>query len=175
VINKKEALVDPQLWNLYSYCGNKPITFYDPNGEELKKVTLSTLKGTKNFFSYLDDSFSPLVNKFVKSAKNAGIDITFRDAFRPEGEQKKRQKNKSSITPAKAGTSLHESGFAVDINWSKIPKNNKKKLIKLANKAGLSWGGNFKKPDNVHFYKEVPGGRKNRSKYITSARKEYKK
>ena len=32
VINKKEALLDPQRWNLYSYCRNNPITYLDPDG-----------------------------------------------------------------------------------------------------------------------------------------------
>ncbi len=33
VINKKEALLDPQRWNLYSYCRNNPITYLDPDGK----------------------------------------------------------------------------------------------------------------------------------------------
>jgi RHS repeat-associated protein len=32
--NRDEALVNPQLWNLYSYCRNNTITFLDPNGLE---------------------------------------------------------------------------------------------------------------------------------------------
>ncbi len=37
VINKDEALVNPQLWNLYAYCRNNPITYLDPDGRtELK-------------------------------------------------------------------------------------------------------------------------------------------
>jgi RHS repeat-associated protein len=34
VINKEEALVNPQLWNLYSYCRNNPATYLDPDGRE---------------------------------------------------------------------------------------------------------------------------------------------
>lgn len=33
VISKKEALVDPQRWNLYAYCRNNPITYLDPDGK----------------------------------------------------------------------------------------------------------------------------------------------
>lgn len=29
VINRQEALVNPQLWNLYSFCRNSPVTFID--------------------------------------------------------------------------------------------------------------------------------------------------
>jgi RHS repeat-associated protein len=32
VINKDEALANPQLWNLYSYCRNNPVTYFDPDG-----------------------------------------------------------------------------------------------------------------------------------------------
>jgi len=33
VINREEAISNPQLWNLYSYCRNNPVTFMDPDGE----------------------------------------------------------------------------------------------------------------------------------------------
>jgi RHS repeat-associated protein len=44
IINRVEALYNPQLWNLYAYCRNNPITFMDPDGRDiledlLKKVT----------------------------------------------------------------------------------------------------------------------------------------
>jgi RHS repeat-associated protein len=32
IINREEALYNPQLWNLYSYCRNNPITFMDTDG-----------------------------------------------------------------------------------------------------------------------------------------------
>jgi RHS repeat-associated protein len=34
VINKEEALVNLQLWNLYAYCRNNPVTFLDPDGRD---------------------------------------------------------------------------------------------------------------------------------------------
>jgi RHS repeat-associated protein len=33
VINREEALSNPQLWNLYAFCRNNPVTFLDPTGE----------------------------------------------------------------------------------------------------------------------------------------------
>lgn len=35
VINKPNALGNPQLWNLYSFCANNPVTFLDPDGREI--------------------------------------------------------------------------------------------------------------------------------------------
>ena len=32
VRNKDEAIGNPQLWNLYTYCSNNPITYMDPDG-----------------------------------------------------------------------------------------------------------------------------------------------
>jgi RHS repeat-associated protein len=38
IINRVEALSNPQLWNLYAYCRNNPITFFDPDGRSDKDV-----------------------------------------------------------------------------------------------------------------------------------------
>jgi RHS repeat-associated protein len=37
VINKEESLYNPQLWNLYSFCRNNPITYIDTNGMKDKQ------------------------------------------------------------------------------------------------------------------------------------------
>ena len=39
VINKEEALANPQLWNLYAYCGNNPVTYHDPDGMRINPIT----------------------------------------------------------------------------------------------------------------------------------------
>jgi RHS repeat-associated protein len=44
IINKEEALYNPQLWNLYSYCRNNPITFLDANGMKDKPFNPKTDK-----------------------------------------------------------------------------------------------------------------------------------
>jgi len=36
IINKKEALFNPQLWNLYAYCRNNPITYFDIDGRKIQ-------------------------------------------------------------------------------------------------------------------------------------------
>jgi RHS repeat-associated protein len=65
VINKEEALVNPQLWNLYSYCRNNPVTFFDPDGREIRtndqtiRLAIS-LAGATN-------TGGPIVNSAIQS------------------------------------------------------------------------------------------------------------
>jgi RHS repeat-associated protein len=40
IINRVEALYNPQLWNLYAYCRNNPITYYDPDGRDYDNMWL---------------------------------------------------------------------------------------------------------------------------------------
>jgi RHS repeat-associated protein len=46
VINRDEALSNPQLWNLYSFCRNNPVSFLDPDGrvEILPQLTIHYVK-----------------------------------------------------------------------------------------------------------------------------------
>ncbi len=48
IINKGEALVNPQLWNLYSYCRNNPISYFDPDGR-LERYKKGANKGKIRF------------------------------------------------------------------------------------------------------------------------------
>jgi RHS repeat-associated protein len=41
VMTKRGAINNPQLWNLYSYCRNNPITFLDPDGKDSKKRVIT--------------------------------------------------------------------------------------------------------------------------------------
>jgi RHS repeat-associated protein len=45
IINREEALSNPQLWNLYSYCRNNPITFTDPDGRAVVLGGFLAVKG----------------------------------------------------------------------------------------------------------------------------------
>lgn len=122
------------------------------------------LKGMSS--AYVDDEFAPKLEKWIELAKSKGVEITFNEAFRSTEYQASLSKNPFAITPAKPGSSLHEAGFAVDINFerlSDIPNGLSKKeqqeiLLETAKQAGLNWGGNFNKPDFPHFYFD-PGSR----------------
>jgi RHS repeat-associated protein len=57
VVNKEEALKNPQLWNLYSFCRNNPATYWDPTGDvEIISAFsinyLSSIKLYKDFGSF---------------------------------------------------------------------------------------------------------------------------
>ncbi|RFT15311.1 MAG: YD repeat protein [Candidatus Saccharicenans subterraneus] len=39
VINKDAALTNPQLWNLYTFCRNNPVTYWDPDGAIVRTFT----------------------------------------------------------------------------------------------------------------------------------------
>ena len=154
--------------NFYAYVLNNPASFVDPFGLKLCKVFLPGLGNT-----YLDDSFYPRVKKWMDANDKAGIPIDFSQGFRTTEQQQALASDPAATTPAAAGNSLHEAGFAVDIRWSKVPKSQQGIVVQNATNAGLVWGGNFKhpKPDPVHFQRD-PGNRKDR---IKEAQDEYKK
>ena len=40
VISREEALINPQLWNLYAYCRNNPVIYFDPDGRDYDNMWL---------------------------------------------------------------------------------------------------------------------------------------
>jgi len=154
--------------NTFLYVAANPLRFIDPWGLKLCWTYLPGMGKT-----YLDDSFCPAVLDFITRNAQVEIPVTFNEAFRSSQYQASLANNPNATTPAARGTSLHEAGFAIDINWSQIPPALRDVVVQYARKAGLSWGGNFSKPDPVHFYIEVPGGRGNRSKYIGEAQRDF--
>lgn len=93
-----------------------------------------------------------------------GISLTFGEAFRTTTEQKTLEEEKGDVA-AKAGTSLHEASRAKVSRWRK--KGLMGQIVDNAKAVGISWGNSFGEP--WHFFREVPGGRVNRSKYIQRA------
>lgn len=156
--------------NLYVYVLNNPMKWTDPLGLKLCATNLPGIGDTQ-----LDDSVAPLVEDFIRRNTEDGIDVIFTEAFRTTEYQEALTRNPNAITPARPSTSLHEAGFGFDISWRRIPSEDRRTVVENARQAGLRWGGNFKKPDPVHFYKEVPGGRTKRSIYIKEAQGDFKK
>jgi RHS repeat-associated protein len=87
VINKDEALVNPQLWNLYSYCRNNPITFFDPDGcADLNLANIAWKVGNNDYsvtVTFKEGGNNPVKETLktafeasIKAAVEGGADIT---------------------------------------------------------------------------------------------------
>ncbi len=127
------------------------------------------LRARQDVKSYLDDEFYPKVQNFFGSLEAQGITPVVTDAFRTPSDQQSRLQT-SNFGPAQVGSSLHEAGFAIDINWKSYKNSQQSLILDAARDAGLSWGGRFKKYDPVHFYFD-PG---NRSAIIPTAQERYR-
>jgi hypothetical protein len=107
--------------------------------------------------AYLDPDFADKVGDFIGKMQAAGIPLQITQAYRSPEQQAVVRNDPTAITPAQH--SLHSTGNAIDINIQKIKMDPAMlaRTVQLAASSGLQWGGNFRKPDPVHFYSD-PGG-----------------
>jgi RHS repeat-associated protein len=157
--------------NLYGYTFDDPINFVDPSG---LKLCRKWLRGVGN--TYLDDQFAPAVDDFLTAADELGVhDLNVTSAFRTTQHQQALRADPSgtgATTPAT--NSLHSAGWAIDVNFRSRSAEDRQSILDAADASGLSWGGNFSKPDRVHFYKDPTGGNKKlRKKLIKQAQDDY--
>jgi RHS repeat-associated protein len=71
IINKGEALSNPQLWNLYCYCMNNPITYLDPDGRIFKESSKEEIYQKVPVIKQIDDA----IEKF-NQARQFCMDMT---------------------------------------------------------------------------------------------------
>nr|WP_275672469.1 RHS repeat-associated core domain-containing protein [Thermomonas alba] len=142
--------------NTYAYTSGNPISYVDSLGLKLCRVNL--LGG-----SYLiDQKIAGNLANFVSEMQAAGINTTFNYVFRTTEEQTKlwNDRHNNSNPVARPGTSRHESGFAFDINISRLPVSQQQQLINIANKNGFFRLPNGKDPPHFeadpikHGYKD---------------------
>lgn len=104
--------------------------------------------------TYLNPEFADKVGDFIQKAREQGVSLQFTSGYRDQAKQDDLRDNPTAITPAR--DSLHSAGRGVDISWKGVDKAAAGKVLEAAKAAGLSWGGDFSKPDPVHFYSD-PG------------------
>jgi hypothetical protein len=121
----------------------------DPPATQLVPTTLPGLGNT-----YLDQSMVPKVNEFIANAAAHGVNLHFNSAYRTPEHQAALHNDPNAITPA--DNSLHSAGFAVDVNYSSLPANQRQIIRDAATAAGLQWGGDFRSADPPHFYADPP-------------------
>ena len=103
--------------------------------------------------TYLDPGFADKVGDFIQKAKKQGISLQFASGYRDQEKQDGLRTDPTAITPARH--SLHSAGRGVDIANPMVGRT-QTAILEAAKDAGLSWGGDFSKPDPVHFYSD-PG------------------
>ncbi len=104
--------------------------------------------------TYLNPDFADKVGDFIQKAANQGISLQFTQGYRDQATQDALHNDPAAITPAQ--NSLHSAGRGVDIHWRAMDPAAQDKVVQAAKAAGLSWGGDYSKPDPVHFYDD-PG------------------
>ena len=48
IVHKDVAIYNPQLWNLYAYCRNNPITYMDPDGRSEVEIKITRSESSEN-------------------------------------------------------------------------------------------------------------------------------
>ena len=84
---------------------------------------------------YVDDKAYTQVTGFLMDLQDWGIDVKVTDAFRTNGMQAILSGNQYG--GAAYGTSLHEAGFAIDINWKDLASDQRTFALDRANAWGL--------------------------------------
>jgi len=123
--------------------------------EKIRKKKLRIEKERRKFF-FAPDFAKSLVAAFSELNEH-GIEPQINSGFRSVGDQTGLRKDGAGKNPVAKGTSLHQAGYAVDINGTGDPQF--KTIRRVMKKHGFSWGGYFKKPDPPHFFMN-PFGRK---------------
>jgi hypothetical protein len=120
---------------------------------------------------YVDDSIYDRVVGFIGELNAAGVPIAVTDAFRTNGMQALLTGNQYG--GVSYGTSLHEAGYAIDVNWNDLTNAQRALTLQMADKYGMSWGGGFRPTDPVHFFVDPFNSMGDRKAAIKGTQKEF--
>ena len=101
-----------------------------------------------NVKPYFSTELADILTTAITQLNKDGIVPYITSAFRDSSDQKRMQQGASGSNPA-AKTSLHQAGYAVDVNTR---TSDFKEIKALLMKNGLSWGGYFRRVDPPHFF-----------------------
>jgi len=122
---------------------------------------------------YFDASIMDQIRGFFQDVKEQEIPVVMTEGFRTNDMQSQVAGNQYG--GATAGNSLHEAGFAFDINWHQLTDAQKEKVLNIAAQNGLEWGGTFRHPsDPVHFYIDPFDNISERRAYIPKAQQQFR-
>jgi hypothetical protein len=121
---------------------------------------------------YFDDSISDRVVGFFQSLLSQGVPIQMTDGFRTDDMQSGLTGNQYG--GAAVGSSLHEAGYAFDVNWNALTTDQRNTVLQTAQQFGFQWGGPWKISDPVHFQINPFSSITARRAYIPTAQQQYR-
>jgi hypothetical protein len=123
---------------------------------------------------YVHPTMVDKVIGFIGELRQNGIPAALNSAFRTTARQAKYYGNKNG--GAAPGRSLHEAGYAIDINidLNKLAASQRSLALQIADRYGLRWGGLFSTTDPGHFFIDpFPGSMSDREAAIRATQQEY--
>ncbi|MCK4766072.1 MAG: RHS repeat-associated core domain-containing protein [Candidatus Aminicenantes bacterium] len=71
--NRDAAIANPQLWNLYSYCKNNPITYLDPDGRDVDDFSFQQYSDSKLRQEWGDERTDTFIDNRNTAQREASI------------------------------------------------------------------------------------------------------
>jgi hypothetical protein len=123
---------------------------------------------------YVHPAMVDKVTEFIDELRRNRVPVMLTEAFRTTAMQASPSIQGSQYGAAAPGRSLHEAGYAIDLNWRDLTDAHRALAIEIAPKYGLKWGGDLPRSDKVHFYLDPFGSRDAREAAIRAAQQEFK-
>ncbi len=130
--------------------------------KKMSKAQKRAAKESENRKGFFAPAFATKLIAAFSELNRLGIVPQINSGYRNNTDQTRMRNGGSGKNPAAKNISMHQTGYAVDINGTSHPSF--KIIRKVMKKFGFSWGGNFRSPDKPHFYLN-PFGSKGTKKY----------